>query len=110
MCDIFRWLKTCGVKSVAKVIVMDMGKKPHSDEAIEASMKGLDVRTWQWYKMDLCTNVIWESAPRAEDVSLCWSGNNAVLMGWSSPAGLTKLKEVNPGCFQAQIAVLWPEI
>lgn len=95
MCDIFRWLKNeCGVSSVLKVTVIDDGENCHSDEAIEACMEGLEVRSWNWYRVDLCCDVILNSASRVKDVALYSSGNNAVLKGWSSPSGLAKLKNV----------------
>lgn len=94
MCDIFRWLRDCGVESVTRVDVMDDGDVPHSDEAIEACVKGLDVREWNWCRTDLCCDVIANSASCVTDVTLYSSGNNAVLVGWSSPAGLPKLEKV----------------
>ena len=94
MCSIFRWLKKRHVKSVLKVTVIDDVEPSHSDEAIEACMDQLDVRIWNWYKVDVCCDVIINSAKRARDVTLYSSGNNAVLVGWSSSAGLARLPEV----------------
>jgi hypothetical protein len=95
MCPIFTWLKSCNVKSVLTVTVVDNVEPSHSDEAIEACMSKLDVQFWNWYKIDLCCDVILNSAKSAKDVTLYSSGNNAVLVGWSSPAGLPKLEEVS---------------
>lgn len=94
MCDIFAFLRSCGVESVMKVSVTDNGDVSHSDEAIEAGMKGLGVRVWNWWRTDLCCDVILRSASGVRDVTLYSSGNNAVLAGWASPSGLAKLKEV----------------
>ncbi|KAJ4385943.1 hypothetical protein N0V85_007957 [Neurospora sp. IMI 360204] len=93
MCTIFDWLKSLHVKFVLKVTVMDDAELSHSDEAIETCMKGLDVRVWNWRRVDLCIDVISSSAPNVTDVTLYSSGNNAVLVGWSSKGGLPKLKE-----------------
>ncbi|KAK1779759.1 hypothetical protein QBC45DRAFT_325176 [Copromyces sp. CBS 386.78] len=93
MCTIFEWLKRLQVKSVLKVTVMDDAELSHSDEAIETCMKDLDVRIWNWRRVDLCIDIISTSAPNVTDVTLYSSGNNAVLVGWSSKGGLPKLKE-----------------
>ncbi|KAK3947892.1 hypothetical protein QBC32DRAFT_328222 [Pseudoneurospora amorphoporcata] len=94
MCAIFEWLKRLQVKSVLKVTVMDDAELSHSDEVIETCMKDLDVRIWNWRRVDLCIDVISTSAPNVTDVTLYSSGNNAVLVGWSSKGGLPKLKEL----------------
>ncbi|KAK4222100.1 hypothetical protein QBC38DRAFT_504306, partial [Podospora fimiseda] len=93
MYPIFRWLKDQGVKSVLKVTVIDDVEPSHSDQVIEECLNELNVRTWNWYKVDLCCDVILKSASNARDVTLYSSGNNAVLKGWSSPEGLPKLKQ-----------------
>ncbi|KAK1252160.1 hypothetical protein MKX08_003347 [Trichoderma sp. CBMAI-0020] len=95
MNSIFHWLKRRHVKSVLKVTVIDNVEPSHSDETIEECLKGLDVRIWNWYKMDLCCDVIFQSAPEVKDVTLYSSGNNATLMGWSSPEGIPKLKTLD---------------
>ena len=107
MCIVFNWLKKHRVKSVIKVSVVDDVEPSHSDEAIELCLgptrsadgmkkiEGLDVRIWNWFKMDLCVDVIVASAPNVRDVTLYSSGNNAVLVGWSSSAGLPRLKGVS---------------
>lgn len=95
MCAIFQWLKQCGVKSVLDVTVIDDVEPSHSDEAIEACVNGLDVRVWNWYKADLCCDVLLKSAARVKDVTLYSSGNNAIMAGWLSSEGLAKLDEVS---------------
>lgn len=95
MITIFNWLSDQGVKFVREVIVSDEGEPPHSDEAIEICLKDLDVKIWNWQKVDVCSEVILEAAPNVEDVTLCASGNNAVLVGWSGPSGLPKLQNVS---------------
>jgi hypothetical protein len=83
------------VKSVLTVTVVDDMEPSHSDEAIEACMEDLNVQFWNWYKIDLCSDVIFNSAKYAKDVTLYSSGNNAVLLGWSSSAGLARLERVS---------------
>lgn len=94
MCDVFQWLRDCGVSSIMTVRVIDYGDVGHSDEAIEKCMKGFGVRSWNWYRLDLPCDVILTSAKEVKDVALCSSGNNAVLAGWASPSGLVKLAKV----------------
>lgn len=94
MCAIFKWLNKCHVKKVLKVTVIDNQEPSHSDEAIEECVSGLDVRTWNWYKTDLCSEIL-QCVPNVRDVTLYSSGSNAVLLGWSSSAGLAQLKQVS---------------
>ncbi|KAI1110437.1 hypothetical protein F5Y14DRAFT_363061 [Nemania sp. NC0429] len=95
MCPIFKWLKACNVEGILEVTVVDHGDVSHSDEAIEICVDQLDVRVWNWYKVDLSCDVIIKKAPRAREVNLYSSGNNAVLMGWSSEDGLARLTELH---------------
>ncbi|KAH8892618.1 subtilisin-like protein [Thozetella sp. PMI_491] len=94
-CDftiLFNWLKKerlngarkeRRVKKILKVIVDDLQEPSHSDEAIEACLKDLDVEVWDWRRTDICSQVIKEASPNVRVVHLYWSGNNAVLQGWS---------------------------
>jgi hypothetical protein len=82
------------VKRVIRVIVDDLLEPAHSDEAIEIALGGLKVEIWDWRKTDLCVETILAAAPDATEVSLYWSGNNAVLRGWSEPGGLPLLKKL----------------
>jgi len=87
----FNFLRRKKVNRVIRVIVDDTIKPAHSDEAIEKALKGLKVEIWNWRKYDLCIETIVAAAPDATEVSLYWSGNNAVLRGWSEPGGLKQL-------------------
>ncbi|RYP17551.1 hypothetical protein DL765_004440 [Monosporascus sp. GIB2] len=92
---LFKWLRDeKDVKTILKVIVDDLQEPAHSDEAIEACLTGMGVETWDWRKVDLSPEVIQKVAPEARVVHLYWSGNNAVLRGWSEPEGLQKLKKL----------------
>lgn len=94
MCDIFDRLREKGVKTILRLIVDDSASPAHSDEAIEAALKDINVEIWDWQKTDLCTEVIYKTAPKAREVNLYWGGNNAVLRGWSEEGGLKKLREL----------------
>ncbi|KAF2275928.1 uncharacterized protein EI97DRAFT_458926 [Westerdykella ornata] len=94
MYSIFKWLRENHVGSILKVTVVDDLEPCHSDQAIEACMAGFDVRVWNWYKVDLSCQVILNSARNVTNVTLYSSGNNAVLMGWSSSSGLAMLPKL----------------
>jgi hypothetical protein len=94
MIFLFNFLRNKSVKRVIRVIVDDTLEPSHSDEAIETALGGLKVEIWDWKKIDLCTETIVTAAPDAREVCLYWSGNNAVLRGWSEPGGLPQLKKL----------------
>lgn len=90
----FQLLREKGVKRVIRVIVDDTGKPEHSDEAIEKALAPFKIEVWDWRKFDLCTETIRIAAPDVREVFLYWSGNNAVLRGWSEPEGLKLLDKL----------------
>ncbi|KAL6873276.1 hypothetical protein HDV57DRAFT_504684 [Trichoderma longibrachiatum] len=94
LCYIFDRLRKRGVKTILKVIIDDSMTPAHSDEAIEDALKFMDVEIWDWKRIDLCSEVICRVAAKAREVNLYWSGNNAVLRGWSEEGGLKKLGEL----------------
>ena len=85
--DIFQWLKGNGVKKVIRVSVLDYGDHPHPDSSIEEDLKSLEVEIWDWKKVDLSSDVISNSSTSIREISLYFSGNPAVLMGWGSAQG-----------------------
>jgi hypothetical protein len=92
---LFNWLREeKKVKIILKVIVDDLQEPAHSDEAIEACLRGMGVEIWDWKKMDLCSDVILKVAPDVREVHLHWSGNNGILRGWSEEYGLRQLKQL----------------
>ncbi|KAL6786469.1 peptidase S8/S53 domain-containing protein [Trichoderma sp. SZMC 28012] len=112
MAEIFEWLRRNGVEKILSIIVYDNVEPSHSDAAIEgalvvkdkpngSSIETFDIETWDWQKLDINCDVIADCAPNVEEISLYSSGNNAVLMGWSSTKGLydkkkfPKLRKVN---------------
>ncbi|PTB48854.1 hypothetical protein M431DRAFT_546179 [Trichoderma harzianum CBS 226.95] len=90
---IFDWLRQNHVNKVIKVIVVDDGDISHSDSAIRDAVSGLDIQYWDWKKTDICSDVILDVAPDVKEVALYSSGNNAVLLGWSSPDGFPKFQK-----------------
>jgi hypothetical protein len=94
MVFLFKFLRSKNVKRVIRVIVDDTSYPPHSDEAIETALEGLRVEIWDWRKIDVCTETIVIAAPDVREVWLYWSGNNAVLRGWSEPEGLNRLDKL----------------
>ena len=71
----------------------DDDETPHSDEAIE-ELSVFNIEEWDWRKIDLCSEVIYKAAKKAEKVFLYSSGNNAVLRSWSGIDGLKRLEQV----------------
>lgn len=88
----FEWLRNeKGVKKILRVIVEDSFEDPHCDEAIETALQGFGVESLEWSKPDLDSKVIYTASPDLTEVSLRWSGNNAILRSWSEPEGLVRL-------------------
>lgn len=94
MIAIFNFLRRKGVKRVVRIIVDDKVSPAHIDEAIERAVGGLNVEIWDWQKIDLCSETILTAAPDVREVCLYWSGNNAVLRGWSDRGGLAQLRKL----------------
>ncbi|KAK3324380.1 peptidase S8/S53 domain-containing protein [Cercophora scortea] len=49
------------------IVVDDSFTPPHTDEAIEEALRGMDVEVWDWKKTDLSTKVICTAAPRVRE-------------------------------------------
>ncbi|KAI0440206.1 subtilisin-like protein [Xylaria telfairii] len=99
-CLIFWWLRDAvKVNGVLNVVVDDMepvgsATISHSDEAIVHCLQGLQVRSWNWKRLDISSEVICRAAPAVEEVYLYCSGNNAILRSWSDTQGLALLKKL----------------
>jgi len=89
-----RWLREKKVKRILKVIVDDDPDRPHSDEAIENSLKHFDVEILDWRKEDMCPGLLNRACKNLRRIYLKWSGNNTALRAWSEPEGLPMLKEL----------------
>ncbi|KAL4967299.1 uncharacterized protein BDV14DRAFT_207526 [Aspergillus stella-maris] len=83
-----------GVTTVLKIVVEDLDGQPHTDMAVEKSLRGKGVEIWDWRKVDMCPDVIQQAAPGVRNLHLYWSGRNVVLRGWSEESGLRRLKHL----------------
>jgi hypothetical protein len=90
---IFSWLRRNHVKKIIKVTVIDYGDRSHTDAAIETGLKDFEVELWDWKKVDLCSEVIYNSTKVVREISLYSSGNYAVMMGWASAEGFGNRKK-----------------
>lgn len=89
----FDWLRQ--QKNVTHIINLHVDDEPcHSDEAIVSCLRGITVDhiDWQKFDMDPQTFSKMENASSVRELSLQWSGRNAVLRAWSEPEGLPMLK------------------
>lgn len=89
----FNWLRAKGVRHIINVHVDDMTMPPHSDEAIVSALEHIRVDKLDWKKLDMDPRAILSIGKTSglREVSLQWSGNNAVLQAWSELEGLPLL-------------------
>jgi hypothetical protein len=113
----FDWLYQKGVRHIIRVSVedsADKGERVHSDQAIQKSLERFIVENLDWSKTDLDPETILDVSSKVEkasptqytenpgmprvlpdrqlrQLSLRWSGSNAVLRGWGEPEGLASL-------------------
>ncbi|EYB26929.1 hypothetical protein FG05_30350 [Fusarium graminearum] len=90
----FRWLsKKKAVENIIHLIVEDGHGIPHSDEAIEESLKDFNIEILDWRKPDLDLTTLQIACRNSDlrEVHLWWDGNNAVLRACSEPDGLVKI-------------------
>ena len=111
----FDWLYKKGVRHIIRVSVEDSGdsgETVHSDQAIQESLERFIVEHLDWNKTDLDPETILRVSSKVDKEALTpdnpvkteivpdrqlkqlylrWSGNNAVLRGWSEPEGLAML-------------------
>lgn len=109
---VFKWLKDKGVKRIVDLEVDDYKEflpgdeksvPSHSDEAIEKALVGIEVlRSWNWRKPDLSSELIFRRAPEISQLTLHWSGNDAILRSWSELEGLRKLRNLKKVVILAQ--------
>jgi hypothetical protein len=91
---LFDWLwHSKGVRRIMNVTMEDR-QQPHSDEAIERCLERFRVESLDWQKIDLCPGVIATVGSHLRNISLHWSGHNAVLRGWGEPEGLSKCPQL----------------
>lgn len=102
---VFKWLRKNHVERIIKVMVIDDEDPPHADSSIEEALKDFQVEIWDWKRLDLSTEVIYNSTKVVKEISLYSSGNNSVLMGWASQQGLP-----NDAKFPKVLGMLFPMI
>jgi len=93
--EVFSWLAGKQVAKIFKVTIDDLVLYPHTDDAIKEALKSFGIVTWDWRKMDICSEIIFEAAPQTRHLYLHWSGNAAVLRSWACDDGLFKLTKVH---------------
>jgi hypothetical protein len=87
----FDWLYQKNVRHILKVTVDDLKDPPHSDKAIEESLRRFQVETLDWRRVDLCPETLYNSCRSVRELYLRWSGNRAILRAWGEPEGLPRL-------------------
>ncbi|RYP70537.1 hypothetical protein DL769_004930 [Monosporascus sp. CRB-8-3] len=98
---IFEWFRVNGVRRIIKITVVDYGDKCHRDSVIKEALAGFKVEFWTWKKVDICSEAIASSSRTVKEISLYWTGNYAVMMGWASREGFSdekrfpKLKKIH---------------
>ncbi|KAK0662083.1 putative peptidase [Cercophora samala] len=97
----FNWLRDKSVKHILKVVVDDWPESPHSDKAIEDSLKNFEIESLEWRKSDICPETLFVACREARHLHLWWSGNRAILRAWSDPDGLVRLEKLKT------IQLLW---
>lgn len=87
------------VRAILDIAVDDISRErpPHQNVAITSCLRPFSqtIETWDWRKIDMCTDTILEAAPLAKEIYLYCSGNNVVLKGWASLDGLPKFSKVS---------------
>ncbi|KAJ0131502.1 WD repeat-containing protein slp1 [Fusarium oxysporum f. sp. albedinis] len=87
----FDWLRAKPVTRIIKVVVEDMEKPSHSDEAIEECLKDLGVEILDWRRLDLDALCLRKIGTHLREIHLQWSGSNSTLRAWSEKEGLAMI-------------------
>ncbi|SRR6266480_7638179 len=90
---VFDWLRDQKVRRIIDVDVDDDMEPCCTNDAIEASLKGFEVQRLRWKRTDIPCDVFSNSTSALSDLSLYWSGDMAVLDGWSGPDGLRNTRK-----------------
>ncbi|KAK1833534.1 peptidase S8/S53 domain-containing protein [Podospora conica] len=114
---VFQWLKV--QKEVKSILSLTVTENPHhycSDQTVKDCLKGLEVRYLNWNRPDLCANKYTLPNDLIE-ISLHWSGLDAVLWSWSDTQGLrtlqkgtesTKQQDAKVAAFEERVKE-WPD-
>ncbi|KAI1498316.1 hypothetical protein F5X99DRAFT_393975 [Biscogniauxia marginata] len=110
----FDWLYRKGVRHIIKATVDDTAKLVHCDDAIQKCLENFVVEHLDWQKVDMDPQIICRVASKVNEksatkedtegaeeipnplteITLRWSGNNAVLRAWSELEGLPLLPKL----------------
>jgi hypothetical protein len=96
----FEWLYMKGVRHIIDIHVEDLEMPAHSDESILSSLEKFIVDRLDWQRFDLDPLSLINLGSKVysnqlREVTLYWSGNNAVLRAWSELEGLPSLSLPN---------------
>jgi len=91
---LFKWLYEKNVRHILKVTVDDLKDPPHSDMAIEESLKWFEIETLDWRRIDLCPETLYNACRNVRELYLRWSGNRVVLRAWGESEGLPRLSKL----------------
>jgi hypothetical protein len=100
----FRWLNMKGVRHIINIHVEDLEAPAHSDESIVSCLETMIVDNLDWQRFDVDPLSISrlgskvDSTNQLRDLTLYWSGNNAVLRAWSELEGLPSLPNLTKIC------------
>lgn len=91
---VFKWLKSNkNVKAIVSLVVKDNPNHYCSDDTVVECLEGLEIQYLDWNRPDLCANS--STLPDTLiEISLYWTGLNAVLWSWSDTEGLRTLEQV----------------
>nr|RBQ96893.1 hypothetical protein FVER53263_04444 [Fusarium verticillioides] len=116
----FNWLRAKPVTRIIKVVVEDMEKPSHSDEAIEECLKDLGVEILDWRRLDLDALTLRKIGTHLREIHLQWSGSNSTLRAWSEKEGLAMISTLeglesrdrtseNIKAFEERLRQSWPQ-
>jgi hypothetical protein len=90
---VFDWLRDQQVRRIIEVNIDDDTEPSSTNAAIEASLKGFEIQRLQWKRTDIPCDVFCNSTSALRYISLYWSGDKAVLDGWSGPDGFSNARK-----------------
>jgi hypothetical protein len=94
LADVFEWLKIeKGVQTIVKLTVKDNPDYCCTDETVGKCLEGLEVRYLDWNRPDICADSL-QSQTNLIELSLYWTGLNAVLRSWSDTEGISTFVRV----------------
>jgi hypothetical protein len=90
---VFDWLRDQQVRRIIEADIDDDTEPCCTNDVVEASLKGFEVQRLHWKRIDIPCDVFYHSTSALTDLSLYWSGDKAVLDGWSGPDGFSDARK-----------------